>query len=58
MSESDVYNIDKLDEDKILRMLRKIYKLEKNNARTRDLTDKKMREEIIKIIEEGERQCY
>lgn len=46
-----------LDEKK-LRMLNRIYHLERQNSKTEKMTEKKMKEEIQRIIEEEADKCY
>lgn len=48
----------KLDAKKLRRMLNRIYNLERQNSKTEKLTEKKMKEEIQKIIEEEADKCY
>ncbi len=45
-------------QEKLVRMIKRIYALERENSKTGAKTDKKMREEIIKIIEEEAKKCY
>ena len=45
-------------QEKLLSMIKRIYALERENSKTGAKTDKKMREEIIKIIEEEAKKCY
>ena len=45
-------------QEKFVRMIKRIYVLERENSKTGAKTDKKMREEIIKIIEEEAKKCY
>ena len=45
-------------QEKFIRMIKRIYALERENSKTGAKTDKKMREEIIKIIEEEAKKCY
>ena len=47
-----------LDAMKLRRMLNRIYNLERQNSKTEKLTDKKMKEEIQRIIEEEADKCY
>lgn len=47
-----------LNKEKLVRMLNKIYRLERENSKTGKLTDKRMKEEIEKIIEEEAKKCY
>lgn len=47
-----------LDAKKLRRMLNRIYNLERQNSKTEKLTEKKMKEEIQKIIEEEADKCY
>ena len=44
----------KLDGKKLRRMLNRIYNLERQNSKTEKMTEKKMKEEIQRIIEEEE----
>ena len=46
------------EEKKLKRMIIRIYTLERENSKTVAKTDKKMREEIINIIEEEAKKCY
>ena len=57
---SDVYNENavKLDAKKLRRMLNRIYQLERENSKTGKYTDKKMKEQIEKIIEEEAKKCF
>ena len=59
---SDIINpnddIESLDEKKLRRMLNRIYNLERQNSKTEKMTEKKMKEEIQKIIEEEANKCY
>ena len=48
----------KLDAKKLRRMLNRIYNLERQNSKTEKLTEKKMKEEIQRIIEEEADKCY
>ena len=47
-----------LDEKKLRRMLNRIYNLERQNSKTEKMTEKKMKEEIQRIIEEEADKCY
>ena len=47
-----------LDAKKLRRMLNRIYNLERQNSKTEKLTEKKMKEEIQRIIEEEPDKCY
>ena len=47
-----------LDEKKLRRMLNRIYHLERQNSKTEKMTEKKMKEEIQRIIEEEADKCY
>ena len=47
-----------LDVKKLRRMLNRIYNLERQNSKTEKLTEKKMKEEIQRIIEEEADKCY
>lgn len=57
---SDVHNENavKLDAKKLRRMLNRIYQLERQNSKTGKYTDKKMKEQIEKIIEEEAKKCF
>lgn len=57
---SETYNeiAVELDEKKLRRMLNKIYQLERQNSKTGKYTDKKMKEQIEKIIEEEAKKCF
>lgn len=48
----------KLDGKKLRRMLNRIYNLERQNSKTEKMTEKKMKEEIQRIIEEEADKCY
>ena len=58
MSETHNENAVELDEKKLRRMLNKIYQLERQNSKTGKYTDKKMKEQIEKIIEEEAKKCF
>ena len=47
-----------LDAKKLRRMLNRIYNLERQNSKTEKLTEKKMKEDIQRIIEEEADKCY
>lgn len=47
-----------LDAKKLRRMLNRIYDLERQNSKTEKMTEKKMKEEIQRIIEEEADKCY
>ena len=47
-----------LDAKKLRRMLNRIYNLERQNSKTEKLTEKKMKEEVQRIIEEEADKCY
>lgn len=57
---SDLHNDNavELDEKKLRRMLNRIYLLERQNSKTGKYTDKKMKEQIEKIIEEEAQKCF
>lgn len=59
---SDVVNKNEepvsLDSKKLRRMRNRIYNLERQNSKTGTMTEKKMKEEIQKIIEEEVGKCY
>ena len=54
MSEADVV----IEKAKIIRMVNRIYELERENAKTGKLTEKEMKTEIEHIIEEEAKKCY
>ena len=58
MSDMHNDNVVELDEKKLRRMLNRIYQLERQNSKTGKYTDKKMKEEIEKIIEEEAQKCF
>ena len=47
-----------IDIEKLKRMIVRTYKLERKNSKTGAKTDKAMKEEIEKIIEEEVKRCY
>lgn len=47
-----------LDPEKLKRMLKRVYRIERENSKTGSKTEKKMREEICSIIEEEAKKCY
>lgn len=47
-----------LDSEKLKRMLKRVYRIERENSKTGSKTEKKMREEICSIIEEEAKKCY
>ena len=47
-----------IDEKKIIAMVNRIYNIERINAKTAIKTDKVMKDEIKKIIEEEVKKCY
>lgn len=48
----------KLDQEKLKRMLKRVYRIERENTKTGSKTEKKMRDEICSIIEEEAKKCY
>ncbi len=48
----------KLDSGKLKRMLKRVYRIERENSKTGSKTEKKMKEEICAIIEEEAKKCY
>lgn len=58
LEEKQMENKPELDETVLRRMRMRIYTLERENQKTKIYSDKAMREEIIKIIEEEIRKCY
>ena len=49
---------EKLDVNKTKRMIYRIYSLERENTKTGRYSEKQMKEEIKKIIEEEAKKCY
>ena len=47
-----------VDTKKLKRMLFRIYGIERENTKTEKKTEKKMKEEIMAIIEEEASKCY
>lgn len=47
-----------VDAKKLKRMLFRIYGIERENTKTEKKTEKKMKEEIMAIIEEEASKCY
>ena len=47
-----------IEKDKIIRMINRIYKLERDNTKTGKLNEKEMKTEIENIIEEEAKKCY
>ena len=47
-----------IEKQKIVRMVNRIYELERNNAKTGKLSEKSMKAEIERIIEEEAKKCY
>ena len=58
MSDMHSENAVELDAKKLRRMLNRIYQLERQNSKTGKYTDKKMKEQIEKIIEEEAKKCF
>lgn len=48
----------KIDPEKLKRMLKRVYRIERENSKTGSKTEKKMKEEICTIIEEEAKKCY
>ncbi len=44
--------------DVLKRMLKRVYRIERENTKTGSKTEKKMKEEICSIIEEEVKKCY
>ena len=49
---------ERLDVNKTKRMIYRIYALERENTKTGKFSEKQMKEEIKKIIEEEAKKCY
>ena len=47
-----------IEKQKIVRMVNRIYELERTNAKTGKLTEKEMKEEIESIIQDEVKKCY
>lgn len=47
-----------LEEEKLKRMINRIYRLERENTKTENATDKVIKQKIIAIIEEEAKKCY
>ena len=47
-----------IEKQKIIRMVNRIYELERNNAKTNKRNEKEMKAEIERIIEEEVKKCY
>lgn len=54
MSENEV----KIEKQKIVRMVNRIYALERDNTKTGKRNEKEMKAEIERIIEEEAKKCY
>lgn len=58
MSQFENDQEEKLDVNKTKRMIYRIYTLERENTKTGKYSEKQMKEEIKKIIEEEAKKCY
>ena len=47
-----------IEKQKIIRMVNRIYALERDNAKTGKRNEKEMKAEIERIIEEEAKKCY
>ena len=47
-----------IDNERLKRMLKSVYRIERENTKTGSKTEKKMKEEICAIIEEEAKKCY
>lgn len=47
-----------IEKQKIVRMVKRIYALERDNTKTGKFSEKEMKTEIEKIIEEEAKKCY
>ena len=54
MNENEVV----LEKQKIIRMVNRIYELERENTKTGKRNEKEMKAEIERIIEEEAKKCY
>lgn len=48
----------KIEKQKIIRMVNRIYTLERDNTKTNKYSEKEMKTEIERIIEEEAKKCY
>lgn len=48
----------KIEKQKLIRMVNRIYDLERENTKTGKKSEKEMKTEIQKIIEEEDKRCY
>lgn len=60
MNDNNINEYDEvqLDPEKLKRMLKRVYRIERENTKTGSKTEKKMKEEICDIIEEEAKKCY
>lgn len=54
---SDIENIV-VDEQKVIRIIKRVYVIERDNTKTAKYSDKDMKKLIEKIIEEEVKKCY
>lgn len=47
-----------IERQKLIRMVKRIYELERDNTKTGKKSEKEMKEEIQRIIEEEAKRCY
>lgn len=48
----------KIEKQKLIRMVNRIYDLERENTKTGKKSEREMKTEIQKIIEEEDKRCY
>lgn len=58
MNELDLEISEEIDDKKLKRMMFRIYVAERENTKTQSKTDKAMKEQIMRIIEEEAKKCY
>lgn len=50
--------VEQLEKAKLVRMIKRIYALERENTKTNKRTNNEIKSEIEKIIEEEYKKCY
>ncbi|HHV84033.1 MAG TPA: hypothetical protein GXX43_10325 [Tepidanaerobacter syntrophicus] len=55
---NNLENFEEIDQDKAVRMIKEILKLEQENLKTKKYKDSEMVDKIKNIIEEEVRKCY
>lgn len=60
MNDNNTFDNEELEikPDVLKRMLKRVYRIERENTKTGSKTEKKMKEEICSIIEEEVKKCY